>query len=143
MNIVDLIRRARRDGDFGVLAEGIPYMKTMGIEIQVDDGRLTATLAAAQLHIGNPWLPALHGGVVGGLLETAAILQLVLEQKGDHLPKPINVTVDYLRSGRIVPTCAAARITRRGRRVANVQAHCWQDNPASPIATLAGHFLVG
>jgi len=143
MNLVDLIRRARQDNDFGALADGMPYLRTLGIEIQVDAGRVYARLAAERLHIGNPWLPALHGGVIGGLLETAAILQLMLDQDDEPLPKPINVTVDYLRSGRIMPTCATAQVTRCGRRVANVHARCWQDDPASPIATLSGHFLVG
>lgn len=143
MSIVELIRRARHDNDFGMLSERIPYIKTLGIELQVAGDCLIARLAAERLHIGNPWLPALHGGVVGGLLETAAILQLTLEQGGDALPKPINVTVDYLRSGRIVETCARAQVTRLGKRVANVRASCWQGDPASPIATLSGHFLVG
>lgn len=71
-----------------------------------------------------------------------AIVQLAHDQDGDSLPKPINVTIDYLRSGRIETTWARAQVTKHGRRVANVQASCWQGDPDKPIATLVGHFLM-
>ena len=97
MSIVELIRLAKANNDFGVLSAGIPYMKTLNIEVHEADGILTVELQADRIHTGNPWLPALHGGVIGGLLETAAIVQLAHDQDTDNLPKPINVTVDYLR----------------------------------------------
>ena len=143
MSIVELIRLAKANNDFGVLSAGIPYMKTLNIEVHEADGILTVELQADRIHTGNPWLPALHGGVIGGLLETAAIVQLAHDQDTDNLPKPINVTVDYLRSGRIATTWARAQVTKQGRRVANVQASCWQEDPDKPIANLFGHFLTG
>lgn len=143
MSIVELIRLAKANNDFGVLSAGIPYMKTLNIEVHEADGILTVELQADRIHTGNPWLPALHGGVIGGLLETAAIVQLAHDQDTDNLPKPINVTVDYLRSGRIATTWARAQVTKQGRRVANVQASCWQEDPDTPIASLFGHFLLG
>ena len=143
MSIVELVRLAKANNDFGVLSAGIPYMKTLNIEVHEADGILTVELHADRIHTGNPWLPALHGGVIGGLLETAAIVQLAHDQDTDNLPKPINVTVDYLRSGRIATTWARAQVTKQGRRVANVQASCWQEDPDKPIASLFGHFLTG
>lgn len=142
MSILELVRKARATGDFGVLSEGIPYMRTLNLRVHEADGELTIELCAARLHIGNPWLPALHGGVIGGLLETAAIAQLAHDQDTDQLPKPINVTIDYLRSARVETTWARARVTKLGRRVANLQASCWQGDPDKPIATLVGHFLM-
>ena len=94
------------------------------------------------MHVGNPWRKALHGGLIGAVLETAAIVQLILEPDVETLPKPINITVDYLRSGRVAETRARARVTKLGRRVANVYASCWQDDETRPIATLSGHFLM-
>jgi uncharacterized protein (TIGR00369 family) len=143
LSIVELIRLAKANNDFGVLSAGIPYMKTLNIEVHEADGILTVELRADRIHTGNPWLPALHGGVIGGLLETAAIVQLAHDQDTDNLPKPVNVTVDYLRSGRIATTWARAQVTKQGRRVANVQASCWQEDPDKPIASLFGHFLLG
>ncbi|MEQ8232686.1 MAG: PaaI family thioesterase [Gammaproteobacteria bacterium] len=143
MSIVERMREARASGDFSGLVAAIPYMASLGLEPVMVDGRLQVRLEASRIHVGNPFLQALHGGMLGGLLESTAILELALELAGDALPKPITITVDYLRSGRVAPTFADARVTRLGRRVANVHARCWQDDPDRPTATLIGHFLVG
>lgn len=143
MTASELVTRAVADGNFAILADNVPYMRTLGIGVRQVGSSIIVTLDAAERHVGNPWAQALHGGVIGGLLETAAIVQLTFEQRGNKLPKPINVTVDYLRSGRVTETHARATVTRLGKRVANVHASCWQHDPAKPIATLSGHFLVG
>ncbi|MGK2914132.1 MAG: PaaI family thioesterase [Porticoccaceae bacterium] len=140
---MELIRHAKDTGDFTLLSTGIPYMRTLGIEVRETGGVLTMTLRANRKLTGNPWLPALHGGVIGGLLETAAIIQLAHDQDSDKLPKTINITVEYLRSGRIEDLHARALVTKQGRRVANVQVQCWQADPDKPVATLHGHFLLG
>lgn len=142
MSFIEVFRAARESRDYARLGEAIPYMETTGITVEAAGDGVVLVLAATVEHVGNPWRQALHGGFIGALLETAAIVQLVLEQDSDTLPKPINVTVDYLRSGRVMETRASARVTKLGRRVANVHASCWQDDPARPIATLSGHFLM-
>jgi uncharacterized protein (TIGR00369 family) len=142
MNFSEIIHAARESRDYSRLGQAIPYMETLGLTVEEQDGGVVLLLAAAELHVGNPWKQALHGGLIGAVLETAAIVQLVLEPDVETLPKPINITVDYLRSGRVTPTRAEARVTKLGRRVANVYASCWQDDKARPIATLSGHFLM-
>ena len=82
-------------------------------------------------------LPALHGGVIGSLLETAAIAQVIWELRTPRLPKPVDITIDYLRSGRAVTSYARARIAKQGRRVVNVHAEMWQDDEAKPDRRLA------
>ena len=142
MNFVEIIRAARDSRDYDRLGEAIPYMETLGLRVEANAGGVVLLLAAADMHVGNPWRKALHGGLIGAVLETAAIVQLILEPDVETLPKPINITVDYLRSGRVAETRAQARVTKLGRRVANVYASCWQDDEARPIATLSGHFLM-
>jgi acyl-coenzyme A thioesterase PaaI-like protein len=105
-------------------------------------GDLIATLAYSPHQIGNPILPALHGGAIGALLEHTALTHLMWDNDIAGVPKTIDVTVDYLRSGRPQDTQARALITKHGRRVANVRAEAWQDDPAKPIAALHGHFLL-
>ena len=58
------------------------------------------------------------------------------------LPKTIDFSVDYLRSGLPRDAYARARVTRSGRRYASVHVECWQDNRAKPIAMATGHFLM-
>ncbi|MBC7977355.1 MAG: PaaI family thioesterase [Myxococcales bacterium] len=92
--------------------------------------------------IGNPSLPALHGGTLGALLESAAIFQLLWQAETIVLPKTITLTVDYLRSGAPVDTHARGTITRQGRRVTNVRMEAWQADRAAPVATAHAIFLV-
>ena len=60
---------------------------------------LITTMRYADHLIGNPALPALHGGTLGALLESAAIFELLWRAETIVLPKTITLTVDYLRSG--------------------------------------------
>jgi uncharacterized protein (TIGR00369 family) len=86
-------------------------------------------------------LPALHGGTIGALMEVTALTQLAIASKSEKFPKTIDISIDYLRSGRPVDTFARARVVKIGRRIANVQAEAWQGERSQPIATLHGHFM--
>jgi uncharacterized protein (TIGR00369 family) len=130
------------DGLEAVLAR-IPYAAHLGVRAELAGDEMTAVLPFSEHLIGNPQLPALHGGVIGGFMELTAVIQLSIAQHGRGTPKPIDVTVEYLRSGRPVTTYARAEVKKVGRRIANVQVEAWQDSRASPIAALRGHFLVG
>jgi acyl-coenzyme A thioesterase PaaI-like protein len=92
--------------------------------------------------IGNPVIPALHGGVIGAFMEMTAMAQLAYRENFDHFPKPINVTVQYLRTGKPRETFARARLNRVGRTIANVEVSAWQEDMAAPIASLHAHFLL-
>jgi uncharacterized protein (TIGR00369 family) len=125
------------------LLAAIPYCRHLGIRAQRRGDELLLVMPFEQKLVGNVILPALHGGVIGSLLETAAIVQAALEMQGSKLPKPVDITVDYLRSARAVESFARARIAKLGRRVINVHAEMWQEDEAKPVAALRGHFLVG
>src|SRR5688572_15437594 len=125
------------------LVQRMPYARFLGMTVHaIEDGRLVTRLAFSDSIVGNPSLPAVHGGVIGAFLEMAAIFQLVLEGEGERLPKPINFTVEYLRSAGPRTSYAVATITKRGRRVANVRVESWQDDRARPVAAAHGHFLM-
>jgi uncharacterized protein (TIGR00369 family) len=124
------------------LIRRIPYCRHMGVTGRLDEGRLLLTLPFADHLVGNPILPALHGGVIGSLLETAAIAQVIFETGAKRFPKPVDITIDYLRSGRARESYARARIAKQGRRVVNVHAEMWQEDETKPIATLRGHMLL-
>src|SRR5207253_2589126 len=92
--------------------------------------------------VGNPTIPALHGGTLGALLEMTAVCKLLYESQAAVYPRIVTITVQYLRSARPVDTFARSIITKQGRRVVNVRSEAWQDDPARPIATADAHFLV-
>ncbi len=93
--------------------------------------------------IGNPLLPALHGGVVAGFAESAAILHLVFTNPDlPGSPKGVDFSIDYLRSAKPVDTWAQCTTVRQGSRVALVQVTLWQDDPSRPIAATRSHCLL-
>ena len=59
-----------------------------------------------------------------------------------QLPKTIDFTVDYLRSGLPRDAYARARVNRSGRRYASVHVEAWQDNRSRLFAQATGHFLM-
>jgi acyl-coenzyme A thioesterase PaaI-like protein len=59
-----------------------------------------------------------------------------------RLPKTVDFTVDYLRTGLPRDAYARARITRAGRRYASVQVEAWQDNKDRLYAQAMGHFVM-
>jgi uncharacterized protein (TIGR00369 family) len=120
----------------------IPYAGFLGVRGELRGDELTFVLPFSEHLIGNPMLPALHGGAVGAFMELTAILQLAMSVGAERTAKTIAVNVDYLRSGRPEDTFARARVIKIGRRVANVQVEAWQGERAQPIAALHGHFLV-
>lgn len=142
MSIMELLAEARRTGRIGGLAEVMPYARFMNIAPENSTGELLTRMRFGEHLIGNPVLPALHGGTIGALLETAAIFQVMWEIETVRIPKIITITVDYLRSGRPVDTLARAQVTKQGRRVVNVAVEAWQDDRARPIASANAHFLI-
>ena len=140
--MLDHIAAARAAGDIDRLVQAVPYSQFLGLHAAVEDGRVLVTMKYGDHLVGNPALPALHGGTLGALLESTAIFELLWSSESALIPKTITITVDYLRSARPVDTFARGIVTKHGRRVANVRALAWQDDPAQPVATAHCHFLV-
>ena len=136
------IARAKAAGDLPALFAAIPYATFLGLTAAVVDAELISTMAFGPHLIGNPALPALHGGTLGALLESAAIFELIWRAESVVLPKTITITVDYLRSAGAMATHAACVVTRQGRRVANVRAVAWQADRATPVASAHAAFLI-
>jgi uncharacterized protein (TIGR00369 family) len=142
MSLVETLIAAKRDGDHQRLVDAVPYAKFLGLSAAVVDDELITTMRFGEHLIGNPVLPALHGGTLGALLESAAIYELLWRQETIVLPKTITLTVDYLRSGAATDTHARGIVTRQGKRVTNVRMEAWQDDRKSPVATAHAIFLV-
>ncbi len=127
--------------DFQTLLNHIPYAKTLGVIPLLIGQALVMKLPFNPDNIGNPFLPAIHGGVIGGFMEITAISQLIYSNQFDHTPKPVGLNIDYLRPGHPMDSFAEAMIIRQGSRIANVRVTAWQDDRDAPIAALHGHYL--
>lgn len=141
-DLVRCITEAKATGDYRPVLAMIPYANWLGIDTAEMDGELVAKLRFSDPLIGNPVLPALHGGTIGALIESTAVFRLFWEAETVVIPKIINLTVAYLRSGRPVDTYAQAHTTKHGRRVASVWVEVWQEDRNRPIATGTVNLLI-
>ncbi|MCV2446499.1 PaaI family thioesterase [Paracoccus sp. DMF] len=152
--------KSRRNNALNALVGSVPYIRWLGIVFDRRGDELTAVLPFDEKLIGNPMLPAIHGGVTAAFLEVAAIVELTWTQIWEdmeqgriapdaavpeslpRLPKTIDFTVDYLRSGLPRDAYARARVVRSGRRYASVHVEGWQDHRQKLFAQATGHFLM-
>ncbi|MFO1138192.1 MAG: PaaI family thioesterase [Paracoccus sp. (in: a-proteobacteria)] len=152
--------KSRRNNALNALVSGVPYIRWLGIQFDRRGDELTAVLPFDEKLIGNPLLPAIHGGVTAAFLEVTAIVELTwtaiwedmeegriapdasVPDSLPRLPKTIDFTVDYLRSGLPRDAYARARVVRSGRRYASVHVEAWQDHRTKLFAQATGHFLM-
>ena len=150
----------RRNKALSKLIDSIPYISFLGVDFDRRGDEITAILPFKDDLIGNPSLPALHGGSIAAFLEISAIIELswiqIWHQIEDpdsligspedlgviSLPKTIDFSVDYLRSGLPRDAYARATVNRAGRRYASVHVEAWQDNRNKLFAQGTGHFLM-
>lgn len=152
--------KQRRDAALNSLVQSIPYCDFLNIHFERRGDELTGVMQYSDTNIGNPALPALHGGAIAAFLEITSVIGLSwvtlwedmengtlslddLEQGHlPRLPKTIDFTVDYLRSGLPRDAYARARVNRSGRRYASVHVEAWQDHREKLTAQATGHFLM-
>ena len=106
------------------------YARLIGIEIdRWENGLPVLAIDYHENVCGNPGM--FHGGVLGALLEQAALAVLRAEmqpQGNTGVLTPLSSTIEYLRAAGEKPTFATAEIVRTGRRLANVRALAWQES---------------
>ena len=141
--MIEQIETLRRDGRFAEISDLMPYAHAVGLEVSDGDDGLITALRARPGNIGNTMIPAVHGGVVGALLEHAAILLVLKTIAITDFPKIIDLSVDYLRpclGGR--DTFAKGVVVKVGRNVVNVRVEAWQEDPGRLVAAAHAHFLL-
>ncbi|OZG72093.1 thioesterase [Hahella sp. CCB-MM4] len=141
-NLQSLVQKAHQSGDYNQLLQTIPYAQTLGVRCERFGNEVVFVLPKRDQNLGNPILPAIHGGVIGGFMEIAAAFHLAIFLEIDDLPRIVDFSLDYLRAGFHQETYAECRLTRQGNRVANVSVSAWQKKKQEPIALARAHFLL-
>ncbi len=131
-----------RADDINAILARIPFVRTLGMRCEILGDEMTTILPFQDKLIGNVTIRALHGGAIASFLELTAMLQVYLVSDLPRPPKPINLTIDYLRQGHAKDLYARAVVLKLGRRMASVRAEAWQENRAEPVSAIVAHFLV-
>lgn len=142
VNFQTIIAEARDKHQIQLLLQYIPYAQLIGMDVVHLGKELIYKLPAKDSNIGNPTLPALHGGVIGGFMENSAIVHVLATLPVPTIPKVVDFSLDYLRAGRFVDTFCSCIVVRQGRKVANVSMTAWQTRQDEPIAVARCHLLL-
>ncbi|PSF04549.1 thioesterase [Marinobacter fuscus] len=142
MTDLEIFKHTRETGDFTRMLQSIPYATWIGLQCERFGDDLIFRLPRKEANLGNPILPAIHGGVIGGFMEMSAAIYLIMSRDTLRMPRIVDFSLDYLRAGLDRETYAECRLTRQGNRVANVMITAWQKSRSEPIATARAHFLL-
>lgn len=142
MSLAELIRHEPNARTLQRWLQKVPYAAYLGIRAEVHGNEILFILPQDKKLIGNPTLPAIHGGVVGAFMEQAATFHLIAKMDEPVLPRIIDFSLDYLRPARLRETYAQCTLTRQGRFIANVSITAWQEQSSRPNAMARAHFLL-
>jgi uncharacterized protein (TIGR00369 family) len=119
------------------MTELIPFNRYLGFELtELRKGFARLEVPFRPELVGDPFRPALHGGVISALADTcggaAAFTMITPPDK----VSTIDLRVDYLRPGELRRLCSDGTVTRMGNRVASVDVKVYHpEKPDRLIAT--------
>jgi uncharacterized protein (TIGR00369 family) len=107
----------------------VPFNKLLGIQGEsASSGRAVLLLPVRDDHLGDVRRPALHGGVVSALIDTAGGIAAWSALAQGEAVSTVDLMVDYLEPGRVAgPLRAEAELIRKGNRVCHVRVRVTQD----------------
>jgi uncharacterized protein (TIGR00369 family) len=114
------------------MEEQIPFNRLLGIRGEsISPGRASLVLPVRADMVGDPRRPALHGGVVSALLDTAGGLAAWSALQPGESVSTVDLTVDYLEpAGLQAELRAEAELLRKGNRVCHVRMRVTQGGTA-------------
>jgi uncharacterized protein (TIGR00369 family) len=116
---------------------GIPFNRLLGIKVvTLEKGHARLEIPFRDELVGDPFRPALHGGVLSALADTAGGASVWSAATDPRVRvSTIDLRVDYLRPARLEPIVADARVVRMGNRVGVADVTLF--HPASEHETFA------
>ncbi len=115
-------RRATLRGWF---EDGIPFNRYLGLRVEdLAKGRAVLRIPWPDEFTGDASRPAVHGGVLSMLVDTAggAACFAMLDSDEDRV-STVDLRIDYLRPGPAEDLFCTAEVIRLGNRVAVTRAH--------------------
>ncbi len=122
----------------------IPFNKLLGLRcLEIEDGSLRVELPFRPELVGNPEIPALHGGAISSTLDTTGGFAVWSQAGPRDRVSTIDLRVDFLRPGRAEPLIAVARVVRLGNRVGVAELRAFHPGAEDrPVAAGMGVYSV-
>jgi uncharacterized protein (TIGR00369 family) len=112
-----------------LMEEQAPFNRLLGLKgDRLEPGLAVLTLPVREDFVGDPRRPALHGGVVSALVDTAGGAAAWAALGPGESVSTVDLRVDFLEPARLAgPLRAEARLLRKGNRVCHVRVSVTQD----------------
>ena len=106
-----------------IMEEVVPFNRLLGIRGEsVAEGRCVLRLPVRAELVGDPRRPAIHGGVISSLMDTAGGVAAWSALGEDETVSTVDLSVDYLEpAGMQDDLRAEAVLLRKGNRVCHVR----------------------
>jgi uncharacterized protein (TIGR00369 family) len=112
-----------------IMEQQVPFNRLLGIRGEsASHGRAVLVLPVRPEFIGDPRRPALHGGVLSSLIDTAGGVAAWSALHAGESVSTVDLRVDYLEPANAAGTLRAeAELVRKGNRVCHVRVTLVQD----------------
>ena len=124
--------------------EVIPHARALGMRFDMlSDEGAEISLPWREDLVGDPRSGVIHGGVISALMDTCCGAAVMAHPTGARSTATIDLRIDYMRPA--APRAgvkAEAHCYKMTRTIAFVRAQAWDADPADPIATAQGAFVV-
>ena len=136
--------RAPGSGANGDPIEHLPFSRELGMRVHEAGGGIAVlSVPYAPNLVGDPETGVLHGGVITALLDTACGWAVMVAPGSLRSTATLDLRIDYMRpatAGEAV--FARAECYRLTRSIAFARAVAYHGDPADPVATAQGAFMV-
>ncbi len=135
--------RAAPDGE-GEPITGLPFSREIGMRLhQAEDGVAVVSVPYDERLIGDPETGVLHGGVITALLDTACGWAVMAAAAKLRSTATLDLRIDYMRPATVGEAVfARAECYRLTRSIGFARAVAYNADPADPVATAQGAFIL-
>ena len=127
--------------------DGVPHNAALGLElIDVEPGVGCATmrLPYSEQLVGDPETGVLHGGAITGLIDATCGAAVFMKLTRQVSIATLDLRIDYLKPATPgLAVIARAETVKLTHNVGFARALAYHDDPADPIASAAGTFMIG
>jgi uncharacterized protein (TIGR00369 family) len=115
------------------------FTKLVGTELSsAEEGRAVVSLKAEERHL-NP-SGTVHGGVISTLIDASMAEALNTMTEEDEQPFTIQITVNYMKPGKLGTLISTAEVRKGGEQITIVEAEVVQEGEDEAIALATGTY---